>query len=131
MPPSRVASFEIVFIIVFGVFHFAIPFLLPPNTAGADTSTVFSTLHITDFVLPGAFALAVLSLIFVYTKNVVSAGSLAFLYAGGIVLHTLFFLGLVPSVLVVSSPAFLAAGIILDTLAIGAIYDIIRRKRSL
>lgn len=115
----------------FGVSHFAIPFLLPPNTVSADVSTAFATLHIADFVIPGVFALAFLSLIFIYTKNLVSAGLLAFLYAGGIVLHTLFFLGLVPPVLVVPSPFFLAAGIVLDALAIGAIYKIMRRKQAL
>lgn len=131
MQPSMVAFFEIAFILIFGVSHFAIPFLLPPNTVSADVSTAFATLHIADFVIPGVFALAFLSLIFIYTKNFVSAVLLAFLYAGGIVLHTLFFLGLVPPVLVVPLPLFLAAGIILDALAIAAIYKIMRRKRKL
>jgi hypothetical protein len=129
MRTSTVASFEFAFILVFGVFHFAIPFLLPPNIAGAETSAAFSSLHITDFVLPGAFALAILTLIFLYTKNLVSAGLLAFLYFGGIVLHLLFFLGIVPAVLVVPSPAILVGGIFLDALAIAAIYDIFRRGK--
>jgi hypothetical protein len=124
------ASVEVTFLFVFGVFHFALPFLLPPNTFGSDVSYAFSMLHIVDFVFLGTFALAILSLVFLYTKNRVSAFLLAFLYFGGIMLHLLFFSGAVPSVLVVSSPVFLAAGIVLDALAIGAIYDILRRKNT-
>ncbi len=126
----KLAYAEAAFILIFGVFHFAIPFLLPPNAAGAETSNIFSTLHITDFVLPGAFALGILSLIFLYTKNRLSAVLLAFLYLGGIVLHALFFSSAVPAVLIVPLPAFLAAGIVLDALAIAAIYDYTPKKRA-
>ncbi len=128
MLQSKIHFVETVFLLVFGVFHFAIPFLLPPNTIGAETSAAFSTLHIADFVIPGTFALAILSLIFLYTKNLFSAVLLAFLYFGGIVLHSLFFLNFVPAVIVVPSPLFLAGGIVLDAVAIAAIYDIARRK---
>jgi hypothetical protein len=129
MQRIKIVSVEAGFLLIFGVLHFAIPFLLPPNTAAANTSTVFSTLHITDFVLPGTFALAILSLIFLYTKNRYPAAGLAFLYFGGIALHSLFFLGLVPAVIIVPSPLFLAFGIILDALAIVSIYDYLQRKK--
>jgi hypothetical protein len=129
MPHLKIAFVEASFILVFGVFHFAIPFLLPPNATAASDSIVFSTLHITDFVLPGTFSLAILSLVFLYTKNRYPAAGLALLYAGGIVLHTLFFVGLVPAVLIVPSSLLLALGIVLDALAIAAIYDYLQRKR--
>ncbi len=131
MQRVKIVSVEAGFLLVFGVFHFAIPFLLPPNALAASNSSVFSTLHITDFVLPGTFALAILSLVFLYTKNRYPAAGLAFLYGGGIVLHTLFFLGFVPAVLIVPSPLLLAFGILLDALAIVAIYDYLQRKKRL
>jgi hypothetical protein len=81
-------------------------------------------------VLPGAFALAIISLIFVFTKNLLPGVLLAFLYLGGIVFHVLFFLGLVPPVVLVPSPLLLAGGIVLDALAIAAVFDVWRRKRT-
>jgi len=81
-------------------------------------------------VLPGAFILAIVSLIFLYTKNLVSGVVLAFLYFGGIVLHILFLSGLVPSVVVVPFPLFLVGGIVLDALAIAAVFDLLRRKKA-
>jgi hypothetical protein len=129
MQHLKIASFEAGFILIFGIFHFGIPFLLPPNATVASESSVFSSLHITDFVLPGTFSLAILSLVFLYTKNRYPAAGLVFLYAGGIVLHALFFAGLVPAVLVVPSSLLLALGIVLDALAIAAIYDYLKRKR--
>ncbi len=130
MQRVKIVSVEAGFLLVFGVLHFAIPFLLPPNAFAANTSSIFSTLHITDFVLPGTFALAILSLVFLYTKNRYPAAGLAFLYFGGIVLHSLFFAGVVPAVIIVPSPLFLAFGIVLDALAIAAIYDYLQRKKS-
>ncbi len=130
MRQSALAFIELGFLFIFGVFHFALPFLLPPNTIQAQESTAFSVLHITDMVLPGAFALAILSLIFVFTKNLVAGVLLAFLYFGGIVFHCLFLLGFAPSVVVVPSPLFLAGGIVLDVLAIAAVNDVLRRKKA-
>jgi len=130
MQRVEISLVEAAFILIFGVFHLVIPFLLPPNTNAAIHSSVFSTLHLTDFVLPGTFALAVLSLIFLYTKNRYSAAGLAFLYAGGITLHSLFFLGLVPAVLIVPNQLLLAFGIVLAALAIVAIYDYLQRKKT-
>lgn len=129
MQRVKIVSVEAGFLLIFGVAHFAIPFLLPPNAFAASGSSIFSTLHITDFVLPGTFALAILSLVFLYTKNRYPAAGLAFLYFGGIVLHSLFFAGVVPAVLIVPSPLFLAFGIVLDALAIAAIYDYLQRKK--
>lgn len=131
MQPAKIAYVEAAFIMVFGVVHFAIPFLLPPNATAANTSNIFSTLHITDFVLPGAFALAILSLIFMYTKNRYPATLLAFLYFGGITLHSLYFLGFVPAVIIIPSPLFLVFGIVLDALAILSIYDYLQRKKRI
>jgi uncharacterized membrane protein len=45
-------------------------------------------------------------------------------------LHSLFFLGLVPAVLIVPNQLLLAFGIVLDALAIVAIYDYLQRKKT-
>jgi hypothetical protein len=116
---------EALFILVFGAFHFAIPFILPPNNN--ITINIFVTLHITDFVLPGCFILAVTSIVFYLTNNRYPAALLAFLYSGGIVFHVLYFLGIVPSVILVPNNIVLAAGIVVDSLSIITIYDYYRR----
>jgi hypothetical protein len=116
---------EALFILVFGAFHFAIPFILPPNNN--VTVNLFVTLQIADFVLPGCFILAVTSIIFYLTNNRYPAALLAFLYGGGVVFHVLYFLGLVPSVIIVPNNIVLAAGIVIDSLSIITIYDYHRR----
>lgn len=120
---ARIA--EALFILVFGAFHFAIPFILPPNTN--TTINLFVTLHIADFVLPGCFTLAIVSIIFYLTSNRYPAALLAFLYSGGVIFHVLFFLGLVPTVIIVPNNIILVAGIVVDSLSIIAIYDYYRR----
>jgi hypothetical protein len=116
---------EALFILVFGAFHFAIPFILLPSIK--TTINLFVTLHIADFVLPGCFTLAIVSIIFYVTSNRYSAALLAFLYSGGIIFHVLYFLGLVPPVIIVPNSIILVAGIVADALSIMAIYDYYRR----
>jgi hypothetical protein len=116
---------EALFILVFGASHFAIPFILPPNNN--VTVNLFVTLHIADFVLPGCFILAVTSIVFYLTNNRYPAARLAFLYDGGVVFHVLYFLGAVPSVIIVPNDIVLAAGIVVDALSIITIYDYHRR----
>jgi hypothetical protein len=117
---------ESLFILIFGVFHFALPFILTPNPN--TTINVLVTLHISDFVVPGCFALAIFSVIF-YVRPIRYLGLLlAFLYSGGITFHLLFFLGLVGSVIVVPTNLILAAGIPVDAVAILAVYDYYRRS---
>jgi len=120
----RLASLEAIFIVVFGVFHFAIPFVLPPNFS---ETTLFAALPIAYFVLPGCFTLAILSLVFFATKNRYPAAVLSFLYGGGITFHALYLSGAFPAVIIVPDKLFLVAGIVIDTLAILAVSDYYRR----
>lgn len=124
MKALQARTIEAFFILFFGVFHFALPFILTPNPK--TTINVLVTLHISDFVLPGCFALAIVSIIFYVRPNRYPATLLAFLYSGGIIFHSLYFLGLVSSVIVVPTNIILAAGIPIDAAAILAIYDYYR-----
>ena len=122
----KTSTIEASFILGFGVFHFAIPFLFPPNV---NEINLFG-LQISDFILPGCFILAALSIIFCLTKNRYPAAVLTLLFGGGITFHALYLSGLLPSVLVVSTPLILVGGIILDGLSIIAIYDYYRRVQA-
>ena len=126
MKALKVGTAEWLFILVFGVFHFALPFILIPNPN--TTISLFVTLHISDFVLPGCFTLAVASLIFCVKPNRYPAALVVFLYGGGIIFHVLYFLGLFASVIVVPTNLLLAIGIIVDVAAILATYDNYRRS---
>jgi len=125
----KAGTVELLFIFIFGVFHFALPFILTPNPNAKIN--LFVTLHISDFVLPGCFTLAIVSIIFYLTHNRYTAVLLAFLYSGGIVFHLLYFLGLVESVIIVPNNIILAVGIPVDALAVVATYDYYRRVRSI
>jgi hypothetical protein len=116
---------ETLFILGFGAFHFAIPIIFPPNFSAV--TTIFVTLRIADFVLPGCFTLAILCFIFYATNNRYLAALLAFLYSGGITFHSAYLLGLFPSVIVVPNMAISIAGIIIDVLSILTIYDYYQR----
>lgn len=120
MNTSRLEAF---FILGFGVFHFAIPFLLPPNY---NAPTLFG-LQIADFVLPGCFLLAASAIAFFASKNPFCGGLLVFLYCGGITFHILYLSGLFPSVLVVPTRLLLVGGIVLDALSIFVVVDYYRR----
>jgi hypothetical protein len=124
MKMVEVALLEAVFIIGFGVFHFAIPFILPPNFVANGT---LAGLRIADFVLPGCFALAISSLAFYLTKRWYAGAFLAFLYGGGVVFHALYLAGLFPAVIIVPDKLILVLGIVVDSLSIIAIYDFYRR----
>ncbi len=123
-----IALFESLFILIFGIAHFAIPFLLPPNFV--EQTTLFGALRIADFVLPGCFAVAISALLYYATKNLIPGAVLAFLYGGGIVFHALYLAGLFPSVLTVPSQVIPVGGIVIDALSIVAIFDYYRRLRS-
>jgi hypothetical protein len=121
----KAGTLELLFIFIFGVFHFALPFVLTPNP-NAKIS-LFVMLQVSDFVFPGCFILAIASIIFCVTHNRYSAVLLSFLYSGGIVFHTLYFLGVVESVVIVPTNIILAVGIPVDALAVVATYDYYRR----
>ena len=125
MKALKAGTVESLFIVIFGVFHFVLPFILTPNPS--TTINLFVTLHISDFVLPGCFTLAIVSIVFYVTHNRYPAVLLAFLYSGGIVFHMLYFLGLVESVIIVPNNIILAVGIPVDALSVVAIYDYYRR----
>ncbi len=129
MSAVKLATLEGLFILGFGVLHFAIPFLLPPNFT-SDTN-VFGALRIADFVLPGSFTVAISSILVYTTKNRYPAVLLAFLYSGGIAFHLFYLSGVFPSVILVPNPLFLIGGIIVDALSIMAIYDYYRRVHKL
>jgi hypothetical protein len=120
----KVVLLEALFILGFGVFHFAIPFILPPNFVANGT---LAGLRIADFVLPGCFALAIASIAFYLTKRWYAGAFLAFLYGGGVVFHVLYLAGLFPSVIIVPDKLILVVGIIVDSLSIIAIYDYYHR----
>jgi hypothetical protein len=129
MKPISIARLEAFFILIFGLAHFAIPFLLPPNFV--SETTVLGVLPIADFVLPGCFIVAISAILYYVTKNRYPGAFLAFLYCGGIFFHALYLSGLFPSVLVVPSPLISIGGIIIDALSIGAIYDYYHRLHML
>ncbi len=120
----KVVLLEAVFILGFGAFHFAIPFILPPNFVANGT---LAGLRIADFVLPGCFALAIASIAFYLTKRWYAGAFLAFLYGGGVVFHVLYLAGLFPSVIIVPDKLILVLGIVVDSLSIVAIYDYYHR----
>jgi hypothetical protein len=125
----KAGTVELVFIFIFGIFHFALPFILTPNPNAKIN--LFVTLNISDFVFPGCFALAIVSIIFSVTNSRYPAVLLAFLYSGGIVFHILYFLGLVESVIIVPNNIILAVGIPIDALAVVATYDYYCRVHSI
>ena len=129
MQTLKVATLEALFILGFGAVHFAIPFILPPNFN--TTTNLFATLHIADFVLPGTFTLAILSIVFYVTKNRYPAALLIFLYSGGIVFHVLYLSGVFPPVIIVPDRLILVLGIVVDALSTMTIYDYYRRVHSL
>ena len=124
----KVPSLEALFILGFGVFHFVIPFILPPNFTN---TTLFGVLRIADLVLPGTFTVAISSIIFYLTRNRYPAALLAFLYGGGIAFHLLYLSGVFPSIIIVPDKLILVAGIVVDALSITAIYDYYRRVHLL
>jgi hypothetical protein len=126
--PLSIATAEAAFILIFGLVHFAIPFVLPPNLV-AET-TVFGSIRIADLVLPGCFAVAISALLYFGTRNIIPGAVLAFLYAGGITFHALYLAGLFPSVLTITSPSVPIGGIIIDAASIIAIFDYYRRIRK-
>jgi hypothetical protein len=119
----KISSVEASFILGFGIFHFAIPFILPPNFNATD---LFG-LQIADFVLPGCFALAISAIAFYLTKSRYPAVLLAFFYCGGIIFHALYLSGLFPPVIIVPSNMLLVVGIVVDALSVAAICDFYRR----
>ncbi|MCW4028730.1 MAG: hypothetical protein NWE92_03690 [Candidatus Bathyarchaeota archaeon] len=125
MQQLKISTLEAGLIVVFGVFHFTLPLLLPPNFI-SDT-TIFGGLRIADFVLPGTLLVGITSLLYFFTKNRYPAAILVFLYCGGITFHILYLTGLFPAVLVVPSPWLLVGGIFIDALTIFACFDYYRR----
>ena len=125
MKTVKTTTLEALFILGFGVFHFAIPFILLPNYSAA--TSIFGALRIADFVLPGCFALAISSIVFSVTKNRYPAVFLGFLFGGGIAFHILYLSGLFPSLIIVPTKLILVAGIAVDGLSIMTIYDYYRR----
>lgn len=116
---SRIMRLDALFIVCFGVLHFAIPFVLPPNFAN---TSIFAYA-----VTPGAISLAILSLVYYFTKNRFFGFFLSFFYAGGVLFHALFLLGFFPAILIVPSGLVLAGGLVLDVLVIASIVDFYRR----
>jgi hypothetical protein len=125
MKNLKLTQVEAAFILLFGVFHFTLPFLLPPNFT--SNTTILGGLRIADFVVPGVIAVGVCAIFYFWSKNHYPAALLAFLYAGGITFHVLYIAGLFPSVLRLPSPFISVAGIIVDVLSILAIYDYYHR----
>jgi hypothetical protein len=121
----NLASLERYFVLIFGVAHFAIPFILPPNLMG-DTS-ILNFLRIADFVLPGCLAVALLAIVCYFKSKMTVGFSLAFLYGGGILFHLLYLFGLFPSVLLVPNSWISVGGIVLDVLSIFAILDVTKK----
>ena len=120
----KVTLLEALFILGFGAFHFVIPFILPPNFVANGTLV---GLRISDFVLPGCFALAIASIAFYLTKRWYAGAFLAFLYGGGVFFHALYLAGLFPSVIIVPDKLVLVLGIVVDSLSIITIYDYYHR----
>ncbi|HUK84228.1 MAG TPA: hypothetical protein VLU95_00045 [Candidatus Acidoferrum sp.] len=120
MNVPNVKTAEVLFILGFGVFHFALPFIFSPNL---NMANLFGFLRIADFVLPGCFILAIISIVFYVVKSRYLAALLAFLYGGGVIFHVLFLSGLFPSVIIVPTSLISIAGIVIDSLCIIAIYD--------
>jgi hypothetical protein len=120
MSAPKIITLEALFILIFGIFHFAVPFILPPNYANTG---FIAGLQVADFVIPGCFTLAIISIIVFITKNRYAAVALSFLYGGGVVFHSLYLSGAFPRVIIAPSKLLLVAGMILDALAIVAIYQ--------
>ena len=120
----KVATLEALFVLGFGIFHFALPFVLPPNF---NSTSLFGFIPLGYFVIPGCFTLAAMSIVFFFKRNQYLAVLLALLYSGGITFHALYISGLFPPVLVVPTRLTLVGGIVIDSWAIFAIYDCSRR----
>lgn len=126
---------EWAFILIFGLFHLLVPFIAPPNFLAAiiPIYILFFELHIVDFVIPGSIALAVLSVIFVYTKNRYVMAALIFEYLGGAFFHALYLIGILPGpILLIPYNLFLASafGLFIDVFTTVVIYDFYRRNYS-
>lgn len=129
--PSLITA-EYGFILGFGLFHFLVPLVLPPNfiTAVNPVYSLFFGLQLAALVTPGCIILATLSILFVYTKNRYIMGPLIFMYLGGTFFHILYFAGIIPPLLEVPDKSFLAVGIAIDTFTAILIYDFYRRFHS-
>lgn len=114
---------ESVFLLLFGVFHFVLPFIFSFN----PTLFLFS-FQVSSLAFLGSIALASLSVIFVFTRNRYFGFLLSVLYGFGIAFHTLYLFGLYPSVILVPNIIILYFGVLLDTIAIIMIFDYQRGK---
>jgi hypothetical protein len=112
---SKIIRLDALFIVCFGVLHFGIPFVLPTNFVNTSIFAYAAA--------PGAILLAILSLVYYFTKNRYSGFFLSFLYAGGVFFHALFLAGVFPSILIVPSTWVLVVGLVLDVLVILTIVD--------
>jgi len=123
---------EWIFILGFGVFHFLVPFFLPPNFIAAvvPVYSLFWGLQLADLVTPGSIVLATLSILFVYTRNRFLMAALMVMYLGGAFFHGLYLIGFLPPLVLVPDTSFLAIGLLIDTFAAIAIYDYYRRARA-
>jgi hypothetical protein len=121
----NIATLEAFFILIFGIVHFAVPFILSPNFIAQ--TTIWGSLRIADFVLPGCFAVAISAIVYFAIKNIIPGSVLAFLYAGGITFHALYLAGIFPSVLVIPNPSVPVGGIAIDAVSIVTIFDYYRR----
>jgi hypothetical protein len=119
MLSSKIIRLDALFIVVFGVIHFAIPFVLPPNLANTSIFGYAAS--------PGAIILGILSLVYYFSKNRFAGVFLSFLYAGGIFFHALFLSGVFPAILIVPNASVLVVGLVLDVLVILTIIDFYRR----
>jgi hypothetical protein len=132
MPKSNPIVGEGGFILGFGVFHLFVPLLAPPNflTAIVPVYSLFGILQLVDLVIPGCIVLALLSIAFIYTENRYVMAALIFMYLGGTVSHALYFAGVLPPLLTLPGPSYLAFGIFIDTFTSVVIYDYYRRIHS-
>lgn len=123
---------EWAFILGFGVFHFLVPFFLPPNFVAAvvPVYSLFWGLQLSDFVIPGSIVLATLSILFIYTKNRFLMGALMVMYLGGAFFHGLYLVGYLPPLIIVPDSSFLAFGLLIDTFTAIVIYDYYRRAHA-
>ena len=128
----NIAFSERIFILTFGLFHFLLPFVAPPNFLATVIPVygLFWGLNFVDLVVPGAVAVALLSIAFIYTKHLIPMVILMFMYSCGAFFHALFLLGFLPPLLVVGQGSFLFFGLIIDIFTVVISYDYYRRCRS-
>ena len=128
-----IVSCERLFILTFGLFHLFLPFAAPPNFLATVIPVygLFWGLNLVDLVIPGAIIVALLSVVFIYTKHFIPMAILMFMYSCGAFFHALFLVGLLPPLLIVSQSSFLAFGLIIDIFTVIISYDYYRRTRSL